>query len=94
MKEIFSLVLFMLVLFGCSVGNDAQWKEMGNDVIIQIDHVNPNIDMYYAEITLDSGSRIAIKLGKPDEEGKFRIKNTFGKFRNISVYTDLDLEGE
>lgn len=50
--------------------------------------------MYYAEITLESGSRIAVKLGKCDEGGKFRIKNTFGKFRNISIYTDSDLEGE
>ncbi len=64
------------------------------EVIIQIDHVNPNIDMYYAEIILESGSRIAVKLGRPDDEGKFRIKNTFGKFGNISVYTDSNLEGE
>ena len=71
-----------------------EWKEIGGEVIIQIDKVNPNIDMYYAEITLDSGSRIALKLGKPNEERIFRIKNTFGKFRNISVYTDSDLEGE
>ena len=94
MKKIYSLILFALFVFGCSTGYDVRWKEIENEIIIQIDHVNPNIDMYYAEITLDSGSRIAIKLGKPDEEGKFRIKNTFGKFRNISVYTDLDLEGE
>ena len=81
MKRIYSLILLVLFMFGCSAGYDVQWEEIGNEVIIQIDHVNPNIDMYYAEITLESGSRIAVKLGKPDEEGKFRIKNTFGKFQ-------------
>ena len=81
-------------MFGCSTGYEVQWKETGDEVIIQIDNTNSNIDMYYAEITLESGSRIAVKLRQADEEGKFRIKNTFGKFRNISVYTDSDLEGE
>ena len=94
MKRIYSLILLALFMFGCSTGYDVQWEENGNEVIIQIDHVNPNIDMYYAEVTLESGSRIAVKLGSPDKEGKFRIKNTFGKFRNISIYTDSDLEGE
>ncbi len=94
MRKIISVVLFMLFVFGCGTGYDVQWKETGDEVIIQIDNTNSNIDMYYAEITLESGSRIAVKLGKPNVEGMFRIKNTFGKFGNISVYTDSDLEGE
>lgn len=76
----------MLFIFGCSAGYDVQWEKMGNDVIIQIENINPNIDVYYAEVTLESGSKIAVKLGKPDEEGKFRIKNTFGKFSNFYLY--------
>ena len=48
--------------------------------------------IYYAEITLESGSKIAVQFGKPDQEGKFQIKNTFGNLSDISVYTDLDLE--
>lgn len=31
--------------------------------------------MYYAEITLVSGGKIAVKPGRPDEEGIFRNKN-------------------
>ncbi len=92
MRKIIPLVFFTLFIIGCSTEYDVQWKGVNDEVIIQIDKVNPNIDMYYAEITLESGSKIAIKLGKPDEEGKFQIKNTFGKFTDISVYTDLDLE--
>ena len=94
MKRIYSLIMLALFMFGCSSRYDVQWKEMGNDAIIQIENINPNIDMYYAEITLESGSRIAVKLSKPDKEGKIRIKNTFEKYRSISVYTDSDLEGE
>ncbi len=73
---------------------NAQWKEIGNEVIIQIQNVIPNIVMYYGDITLESGSRIAVKLGRPDDAGRFKIKNTFGKFTAISIYTDLDLEWE
>ena len=50
--------------------------------------------MYSAEINLKSGSKIVVKLGKPDEGGKFWIRNTYGRFKNISVYTESDLEGE
>lgn len=92
MRKIISLVLFMLFIIGCSTGNDVQWKEIGDEVIIRVDDVNQHIEMYYAEITLESGSKIAVKLGKPDEVGIFKIKNTFGKFSQISVYTDLDLK--
>ncbi len=70
----------------------ALWKEIGNEVIIQIQNVIPKVEMYYGEITLDSGRRIAVILGQPDDQGKFTIKNTFGKFTNISIYTDSDLE--
>ncbi len=53
MRKIFSLILFMFFIFGCSAGYDAQWNEVKDEIIIQIDNVNPNIEMYYAEITLD-----------------------------------------
>jgi len=72
--------------------HDVQRGEIGDEVIIQINNMNPNIDIYYAEITPELGSKIAVKLGKPDEEGKFRIRNTFGGFRDIIVYSDLDLK--
>ena len=71
---------------------NALWKEIGNEVFIQIQNAMPTDEMLYGEITLESGSRIAVILGKPNEEGKFSIKNTFGKFSNISIYTDSDLK--
>jgi hypothetical protein len=40
---------------------------------------------------LESGSRIEVELGKPDENGKFKVKNNFGKFRKVEIYTDIDL---
>ena len=82
----------MLILSGCSSSSNVQWEEKNDEVVITISYVNPQIEMYYAEITLESGSRIAVQLGKPDQEGKFQIKNTFGNFSDISVYTELDLE--
>ena len=29
--------------------------------------------------------------GKPDKENKFRIKNDFGKFTDVQVYTNKDV---
>ncbi len=90
MRKIILIVLFALFIFGCSTGYDVQWKEINDEVVIQIDKANPDIDMYYAEITLESECRIAVKLGKPDSEGKFRIKNTFGNFTKIIIYDSLE----
>ena len=92
MKKLFSLIIFMLILPGCSSSSNVQWEEKKDEVVITIPYVNPSIEMYYAEITLESGSKIAVQLGKPDQEGIFQIKNTFGKFNDISVYTELNLE--
>ena len=92
MNKLFSLFILMLIISGSSSSSNVQWEEKNDKVVITIPYLNPRIEMYYAEVTLESGSKIAVELGKPDQEGKFEIKNTFGKFSEISVYTDLDLE--
>ena len=89
MKYLFGLLLLLYV--SCSTTKDISWTEEDDYVIIQISEINPQVETYYAEITLESGSRIAVELGLPDEYGKFRIKNNFGKFTDINVYTDPDL---
>ena len=35
----------MLVLFEFSTGNDVEWKEIGGEVIIQMDNVNRSMDI-------------------------------------------------
>ncbi|MBE0539005.1 MAG: hypothetical protein IH620_04785 [Ignavibacterium sp.] len=85
------LMLIAVILISCSNTKDVSWTIEDDYVIIQLDENNVNVETYYAEITLESGSRIAVELGLPDEDGKFRVKNKFGKFRNIEIYTNLDL---
>lgn len=75
------LLLFLIVLFtSCSSLQYSTWSEGDGYVIIQLEEVDPTVETYYAEITLESGRRIAVPLGKPDNENKFRIENNFGKF--------------
>ncbi len=90
MKYLFTLVLVLFI--SCSSSNEISWTEENGYVIIQLTEVNSQVDAYYAEITLESGRRIAVELGLPDKNGKFRVKNNFGKFTDIKVYTNLDLE--
>jgi len=86
------IILLMIVFFtSCSTYKYSTWSEEDGYIIIQLDEVDPAIETYYAEITLESGSRIAIPLGKPDKENKFRIENNFGKFTNIQIYTNKDV---
>jgi len=70
---------------------DISWSEEDDYVIIQISEINPQVETYYAEITLESGRRIAVELGLPDKDGTFRVKNNFGRFTDIKLYTDLEL---
>ena len=53
MKRIFSLIIFILILSGCSNSSNVQWEEKNDEVVITIPYVNPRIKMYYAEITLE-----------------------------------------
>ena len=89
MKYLFGLLFILFV--SCSTTKEISWTEENDYVIIQLSEINPQVETYYAEITLESGRRIAIELGLPDEYGKFRIKNNFGKFTDIKLYTDPDL---
>lgn len=83
----------MLILFiSCTSTNDISWTEENDYIIIQLSDINPQVETYYAEITLESGRRISVKLGLPDQEGKLRAKNKFGDFTDIKLYTNLDLE--
>jgi len=84
-------MLIAVLLISCSTVKDVSWTIENDYVIIQLEKVNPQVETYYAEITLESGSRIAVELGKPDEYKKFRVKNDFGKFNHIEIYTNLDL---
>ena len=93
MKRIFSLIIFMLILPGCCSSSNVQWEEENDEVVITIPYVIPRIEMYYAEITIESGSKIAVQLGNPDQEGDFQIKNTFGKFKDISVLPTFRFRG-
>jgi len=67
------------------------WSGENRYIIIQLDDVDPTVETYYAEITLESGRKIAIPLGKPDKENKFRIENNFGKFTDVQIYTNKDV---
>jgi len=80
-----------VLMISCSTIKDVTWTVEDDYIIIQLEKVNPQVESYYAEITLDSGSRIAIELGSPAENGKFRVKNNFGKFKKVEVYSNLDL---
>lgn len=84
-------MLIAVIKISCSTVKEVSWTVENYYVIIQLDEVNPLVETYYAEITLESGSRIAVELGLPDEDGKLRVRNNFGKFRHIEIYTDLDL---
>ena len=86
------IILLMIVFFtSCSSYHYSTWSEEDGYVIIQLEEVDPAIETYYAEITLESGRRIAIPLGKPDNENKFRIENNFGKFIDVQIYTNKDV---
>ena len=85
------MMLFMAILISCSTTKDISWTVEDDYVIIQLEEVKSEVEAYYAEITLESGRRIAVEIGLPDENGKFIVKNNFGKFRNIEIYTNLDL---
>lgn len=90
MKYLF--VLLFIQFISCSSSNEISWTEENDYVIVQLSEVNPQAETYYAEITLESGRRIAVELGLPDKEMKFRVKNNFGGFTTIKLYTNLDLE--
>jgi len=90
MKYLTALILLLLI--SCTSTKDIDWSEENDYVIIQLNAIKPQAETYYAEITLESGRRIAVDLGLPDREGTFRIKNNFGRFNDIRVYTNLDLE--
>ena len=85
------LMLITVIMISCSTVEEASWTVENDYVIIQLKEVNPQVKTYYAEITLESGSRVAVDLGLPDENKKFRVKNNFGKFKDIEIYTNLDL---
>lgn len=84
-------MLIAVIMISCSTVKEVSWTVENDYVIIQLENVNPDVETYYAEITLESGSRIAVELGKPDENKKFRVENNFGKFTDIQIYTNLDL---
>jgi len=90
MKYLFTLILILFI--GCTSTKDISWTETEGYIIIQLSDINPQVETYYAEITLESGRRIAVELGLPDQKGMFRVKNNFGKCTDIKVYTNLDLE--
>jgi len=85
------LMLIAVIIISCSTVEEVSWTVENDYVIIQLKEVNPEVETYFAEITLESGSRIAIELGLPDKNKKFRVKNDFGKFSNIEIYTNLEL---
>ncbi len=86
-------VIMLLIVFfaSCSSFQYSTWTEEDGYVIIQLDEVDSTVETYYAEITLESGRRIAVPLGKPDKENKFRIENNFGKFTDVQIYTNKDV---
>ena len=85
------MLLIAVIMISCSTVEEVSWTVENDYVIIQLKEVNPDVETCYAEITLESGSRIAIELGLPDENKKFRVKNNFGKFTDVQIYTNLDL---
>jgi hypothetical protein len=85
------IVLLIIFFTSCSSFQYSTWCEEDNSIIIEIDEVDTAVETYYAEITLESGRRIAVPLGKPDKENKFRIENNFGKFTDVQIYTNKDV---
>ena len=86
------LIMALIILFtSCSTYQYSAWIEEDGFVIIQLDEVDQVVETYYAEITLVSGRKIAIQLGKPDKANKFRIENNFGKFTDVQIYTNKDV---
>ena len=85
------LMLIAVLMISCNTIKDVTWTIENDYVIIQLEKVNPQVESYYAEITLESGRRIAIELGKPDSNHQFRVKNNFGNFEKVEIYTNLDL---
>ena len=87
------LLLLLLIVFftSCSTFQYSTWIEEDGYVIIKLDEVDQTVETYYSEITLESGRRIAVPLGKPDAENNFRVKNNFGKFTDIQIYTDKEV---
>ena len=86
------LIMLLIILFAsCSSYQYSTWSEEDEYIIIQLDKVDPTVESYYAEITLESGRRIAVPLGRPDKENKFRIENNFGKFTDVQIYTNKDV---
>lgn len=84
-------MLIAVLIISCSTVKEVSWTVENDYVIIQLEEVNPQVETYYAKITLESGSRIAVELGFPDENKKFRVRNNFGKFRNVEIYTNNDV---
>ncbi len=86
------IILLMIVFFtSCSSYQYSNWSEEDGYIIIQLEEVDPAIETYYAEITLESGRRIAVPLGKPDKENKFRFENNLGKIIDVQIYTNKDV---
>jgi len=86
------IVLLIIMFVSCSSYQYSTWSEKDGFVMVQLDKVDSTIETYYAEITLESGRKIAVPLGKPDKENKFRIKNDFGKFTDVQIYTNKDVQ--
>lgn len=84
-------MLIAVIMISCSTVKDVSWTVENDYVIIQLEEVNADVETYYVEITLESGSRIAVELGLPDKNKKFKVRNNFGKFRTVEIYTNLDL---
>lgn len=87
----FILLLLIVFFTSCSTYQYSTWSEEDGYIIIQLDEVDQSVETYYAEITFESGRRIAVILGKPDNEKKFRVKNDFGKINDLQIYTDKDV---
>ena len=91
--EIVRFLLLLLIVFfaRCSSFQYSTWSEEDGYIIVQLEEVDASVETYFAEITLGSGSKIAILLGKPDKENKFRIENNFGKFTDVQIYSNKDV---
>ena len=101
---LFHLIVCMLLSTGCeslltefdettnvAVSPEIQWYYDDNDIIIRISEIDYTLQ-YYAEITLVSGSKIAVQLKRSDANGQFRIPDNFGGCTGINIYTNLDIE--
>ena len=86
------IVLLIIMFVSCSSYQYSTWSEKDGFVMVQLDKVDSTIETYYAEITLESGRKIAVPLGKTDKENKFRIKKDFGKISDVQIYTNKDVQ--